>query len=690
MKRCMLLALLLSVAFGSFSQESAELDSVEVELHKKSIHGILARERDKMHDSVAADYYMQLAEFASNDYDYNLAIRYCDSALFHENNLSFEKRIELTETKATYLRKNGKTGEGIKLLLDILKELEAKKRFELSASLNKRIGTIYLKMRDLATAEFHLNASINQAKKVGDQKTEGYARMSLGNRFKYDSLFSKAEEQYKLSVAIGEKLGDKRLLAGNYNNYGSLLRMQKKISEARKYYLKAVEMNIASGNDKWLSYNYNNLGNLADAEKNYQQAVNYFLQSIEIKDRLGDFRGKVYTLSNLAGAYEKLGNYKEAYSYQKQYSVLLDSVAKLDNLADTKKLAAQFQSEKREGRIRQLALQDKYNQNKIDSQKEQLSYQNTIAWILSIGIVLVFIIAILLWRSSVNRKRINAELVEKNAQIDRQHKEILDSINYASRIQNSILPGNERRKALLPDHAILFKPKDIISGDFYVCDNSGEHVFFGTVDCTGHGVPGAMVSLVASSHINKTIHEYELKDPGEILTRLNAEIPNALNGSDESINDGMDMAICSLDLGAMRMNFAGAFQNCWILSSKESLKKRMTDDLNAILYEGSDFGILELRGERRGIGRSGVNDPFTSQSMELAKGDVILLASDGYQDQFGGPLNKKFMVKELRNLVLSQAGSSPVQIVNTLETTLREWMEDTDQVDDVCVFVVRV
>lgn len=689
MKQKLLLTFFLVLAFGSFSQ-STELDSAEVALRKQSIHDIISRDREKLHDSTIADYYVQLAEYAAMDYDYNLAISYCDSSLLNASNLSFEKRIELTEIKATYLRSNGKTGDGVKLLLGILKELEAKKRYDLSAGLNRRVGTIFLKMDDLANAEYHLKTSISHAKKDKDLETEGYARMSLGNRFKKERRFAEAEEEYKKSIEIGNSIENKRMLAGNYNNFGSLLRMQGNIKEARKYYLKAVDMNLASGNDKWLSYNYNNLGNLSDADGKAQEALNYFLKSIEIKDRLGDLRGKVQTLVNIAGAYEDLGNFKEAYAYQREYSSLRDSLAVRDNLVENKKLAAQFQSEKREDQIRELALQHKYNQNKIDNQKEQLSYQNTIAWILSIGIVLVFIIAILLWRTTINRKRINAELVVKNAQIDRQHREILDSINYASRIQNSILPGNERRKSLLPDHAILFKPKDIISGDFYVCDNSGEHVFFGTVDCTGHGVPGAMVSLVASSHINKTIHEYDLKDPGAILTRLNEEIPDALNSSDESINDGMDMAMCALNLGAMRMNFAGAYQNCWVLSSKDSLKKRMPHDSNATLHEANDFGLLELKGERRGIGKSSINDPFETQTLELAKGDVILLASDGYQDQFGGPRNKKFKVKSLRDLVLSQAGASPDQIINTLDTTLKDWMEKTDQVDDVCVFVVRV
>lgn len=689
MKQCLLLTLLLTVAFGAYSQQT-DLDSAEVAIRKQSINDILAREKGKLHDSIIADYYIQLADYAVNDYDYNLAIRYCDSALLNKSKLSLDKRVDLIETKATYLRSSGKSGDGIKLLLEILKELESKKRFDLSAGLNRRVGTIFLKMNDLANAEYHLRASIRHAQKNKDRETEGYARMSLGNRFKKEDRFAEAEEQYKASIDIGKAIGNKRLLAGNYNNFGSLLRKQGEIDEARKYYLKAVEMNIASGNDKWLSYNYNNLGNLSDAENKYQEALNYFLQSIEIKDRLGDLGGKVQTLSNVADAYQNLGDFKKAYTYQKEYSTLKDSLDRLNNIAENKKLAAQFQSEKREARIRQLALQDKYNQDKIDNQKEQLSYQNTIAWILSIGIVLVFIIAVLLWRTTVNRKRINAQLVEKNAQIDRQHREILDSINYASRIQNSILPGNEHRKELLPDHAILFKPKDIISGDFYVCDSANEHIFFGTVDCTGHGVPGAMVSLVASSLINKTIHEYELTDPGEILTRLNDEIPNALNGSDESINDGMDMAMCVLDLGAMQMNFAGAYQNCWVLASTESLERRIFEDVNAVLHEGNDFGILELKGERRGIGRSTMNAPFSTQSIELAKGDVILLSSDGYPDQFGGPRNKKFKVRELRNLVLKQAGSSPVQIVNTLDTTLKEWMDKTDQIDDVCVFVVRV
>jgi serine phosphatase RsbU (regulator of sigma subunit)/Tfp pilus assembly protein PilF len=688
MKSLFVLTFILSstLLFG----QTSGLDSAEIALRKNSIETILAKSKTKLHDTVVADYYLQLADYASMDYDYALAISYCDSVLNSVKNLRFERLKEIEEQKANFLRKAGKSKEGLEILLRILKEYEAKKKYHLSAGLNNRVGILFKKMGDFSNAKYHLESSIEFAQKANDPETEGYARMSLGNLYKNEGQFKEAQEQYDASILIGESIGNKRLIAGNYNNYGSMLRMQKNLQSAKKYYKKAVAINKEIGNDKWLSYNYNNLGNIAKEEGNLQEALNYFLLSVEMKDKLGDARGKVLTVQNLADVYQKLGDYKSAYEYQRAYAEISDSVRRLDDVAENKKLAAQFQSEKRDAKIRELNMKSKYDAKVIEGQNAQLSYQIMIGWILGIGILLVLVIALLLLRTTRIRKRINQELIEKNEQIDRQHKEILDSINYASRIQNSILPGNEFRNKLLPDHSILFRPKDIISGDFYLCDTLDDIIFFGAVDCTGHGVPGAMVSLVASSHINKTIHEYRLSDPGEILTRLNAEIPAALNNSDESISDGMDMSLCALDLGAMQMRFAGAYQGCWVIASADSLEKRMHAGLNAELFTSNDFGLLDIKGDRRGIGKSSEDFTFKTQQLELAKGDILLVSSDGYQDQFGGPKNKKFMVKEMRNHVLSNAGSSPDQIVNSLDYTLKDWMSSTDQVDDICVFVVRV
>jgi len=294
-----------------------------------------------------------------------------------------------------------------------------------------------------------------------------------------------------------------------------------------------------------------------------------------------------------------------------------------------------------------------------------------------------------LWKSVVNRKKINSELLSKNEQIDEQHNEIIDSINYAKRIQNSILPGTEVLKRLLVNYSVLYKPKDIISGDFYVCDETKNETYFGTIDCTGHGVPGAMVSLVASAHLNKMLHELNLTDPGEILNQLNKEVPDALAVENEVINDGMDMALCSLNKERTKLKFSGAYQNCWVLNDKTKNANRVVSG-NYATHEGEIFSIIELKGERQGIGKTTNKIEFTTQEIELQKGDKILLSTDGYQDQFGGPNNKKFKVKEMRNLILEKGDFSPKEMIDTLSSVILKWQGDFEQIDDICIMIVEI
>ncbi len=675
---------------SSFNGYGQELDSTEIHHRSVSIQQILNREKAQLHDTIVMDFYLQLSELAALEFDYGTAISYCDTILQTQPKLDFLHRKKVEEQKAIYLREGGKSDEAIKILLKILGEFEDRRNFKESADLNKRIGIIFLKMNDLNNAEYHLRESIEHARKCGEKEIEGYALMSLGNRFKADDRYEEAEKYYNESIAIAKKFEISRLLAGNYNNYGSLLRKKKDLNRAMKYYQMAMEINIETENDQWLSYNYNNLGNIYREKLNYSEALRYFLLSMNIKDKLGDLRGKVMTLVNIAEVYEVLGNYKEAYNYQLMHTELSDSVAKMDNLNSTKRLAAEFQSEKREATIMQLNMQDKMNQQALAARDQKISYQITIAWGLGIGIFLFLIIALLLWRTTISRKKINDELRVKNAQIDFQHNEIISSINYAKRIQNSILPSEQRMDEILNDFALLFLPKDIISGDFYVCDQAHGMQYFGTVDCTGHGVPGAMVSIVASSHFNRTLNEYELSRPSDILTRLNAEIPEALNTSNEAVTDGMDMALCALNPETMQLHFSGAYQDCWILNRTETFENRSWDDTSAKSYELGEYTLLELKGDRRGIGKSSEQFEFTHHQIQLLKEDTIIITSDGYQDQFGGPKNKKMKVQELRKLLLIQGGNPPKSIVNSLEYALKDWMGTNEQVDDICVFVVKI
>jgi len=684
-----LLILLLCFSWSAHAQTKA-LDSAEVQLQIKSIQQILNREKKKLHDTIVMDYYLQLAEIMAGEYDYRAAISYCDSILVNQPQLEFVKRKNVEEQKATYLQESGKTDEAMRILLRVLGEFEDRKNYKESAGLNQRIGIIFLKMDDFTNAEYHLKESIEYARRTGNRETEGYAMMSLGNRFKGENRFDEAANYYNGSIQIAKKHNIQRLLAGNYNNFGSLLRMKKDLNGAMKYFQMAIDINLETGNDKWLSYNYNNMGNVYKAKLNYAEALRYFLLSMEIKDKLGDLRGKVQTLFNISEVYEVLGNYKEAYNYQRLHTELADSVAKMDNLNATKRLAAEFQSEKREAKIVQLNMQGKLNQQALAARDEKISYQNTIAWVLGIGIFLILIIALLLWRTTISRKQINQELRDKNEHIDFQHNEIISSINYAKRIQNSILPESDRMQEVLKNYALLFRPKDIISGDFYVCDEVHGFRYFGTVDCTGHGVPGAMVSIVASAHFNRTLNEYGLSNPAEILTRLNEEIPIALHSSKDTITDGMDMALCAYDPLTMQLNFAGAYQDCWIVNRTELMLERMPVSKGVDYFSMGDYTLLEIKGDRQGIGKSTSKYTFAHHQVQMKEGDIVVLTSDGYPDQFGGPNDKKFKVRELRNLILKESGATPSSLVDSLNFSLNNWMGKNDQIDDICVLIVQI
>lgn len=675
------------IAIITFSQ--GDQDSLAVERSIKDLTKSI-QENKGLSDSTIISYYLELSDLYKSKKEYDISIKYCDTIIERFKDYDFETLSDIRVKRALLYKTAGKTDVTIKQLLELLSDVDKRGDSKISANLSNRIGIIFLKMNELKDAEYYLNESIKHARDAGEPKIEASSLMSLGNRFKKENRFDEAEKQYMASIAICMKYGYKKFLAGNYNNYGSLLRMKGELDESLQYYKLAVKINEEIGNDAWLSYNYNNIGNIYKQKKNYAEALKYFDLSLDIKTDLGDDAGQVQTLQNLANTYESLGRHAEAYDFLNRHIKLKDSLDKLDRLEQTKELAAQFQAEKREAEIIQLNMKAEMNQQELDAADERLRYQNFLSWMFGIGIFLVLIVAVLIWRSSIQRKKANVELEAKNEQIDEKNREIIDSINYAKRIQNSILPGEKRRSKILGWHGLLYRPKDIVSGDFYICDETDDRIYFGTVDCTGHGVPGAMVSIVASSSFNKALHEMKITEPDGILTQLNEDIPKVLDADQEGVNDGMDMALVSLDKGKKEMKFAGAFQNCWVFNSKETFDDRVNNSKDMIRFDNEHYTLCELKGVRRGIGMSESNAEFKTINFPLVKGDKILLSTDGFQDQFGGQNNKKFKIRQLRKVVLENANLSPDVLIDTLNSSLKKWQGDEEQIDDICVFVVEV
>lgn len=310
---------------------------------------------------------------------------------------------------------------------------------------------------------------------------------------------------------------------------------------------------------------------------------------------------------------------------------------------------------------------------------------------LGIGIFLVILIAIITWVSAVSRKKANIKLVEKNQKIDAQHREIIDSINYAKRIQNSILPSEDKLKVNLLNYGVFYKPKDIVSGDFYVCEETDNGIYFGAVDCTGHGVPGAMVSLVASAHINESLHKLGLVETDEILNSLNKEIPFALNDGSSKLNDGFDISLCRLSKDRSSLQFSGANLNCWLICENNIVAGGINNlESDTRTYVTESHTLIELKGVRRGVGKSQDVVHFNSINISLNQGDKILLTTDGLKDQFGGTNNKKLNVNTIRKIVLENAQLKPSELTSTLEQALNSWQGENDQVDDICVMIIEV
>lgn len=259
------------------------------------------------------------------------------------------------------------------------------------------------------------------------------------------------------------------------------------------------------------------------------------------------------------------------------------------------------------------------------------------------------------------------EVEQQKDMIEEAHQEIKDSITYAKRIQSAILPPSKLVKEYLKKSFILYKPKDVVAGDFYWLEHRDGKVLFAAADCTGHGVPGAMVSVVCNNALNRSVREHGLTDPGEILTKSREIVIQEFEKSEEDVKDGMDIALCSLE--GNKLKYAGAHNPLWIIRKGE---------------------IIETKANKQPIGQFDNPEPYTTHSFDLQKGDSIYIFSDGYVDQFGGEKGKKFKARAFRELLLSIQNKVMDAQKDIIDETFETWKGNLDQIDDVCVIGVRV
>lgn len=280
-----------------------------------------------------------------------------------------------------------------------------------------------------------------------------------------------------------------------------------------------------------------------------------------------------------------------------------------------------------------------------------------------------------LWEQSaaIHKEKERIELLKQ--EVEARHKEVMDSISYATRIQATMLPPLSMVKKYLSNSFILYLPKDIVAGDFYWMETSekDDNLFFAICDCTGHGVPGAMVSVVCHNVLNRAVREFAMQQPAQILDKTTELVVQAFslnNADNDEIKDGMDASLCALNTKTLELQWAGANNSLWIIKPNGEL--------------------IEYKADKQTIGRTQNLVPFTNHSIQLEKGDTLYLFTDGYADQFGGELNKKFQRKALKELLISIHTHSMEQQGEIILNTFEAWRGKNEQTDDVCVMGVRV
>ena len=480
---------------------------------------------------------------------------------------------------------------------------------------------------------------------------------------------------YNRSLKIREEIGDKNGVASSLNNIGIIHNRQGKVKEALDYLNRSLKIREEIGSKPVIATCLSNIGVIYNEQDQLNKALVYGLKSLTISQEIGSSICIERASNLLSEVYEKQNKGIKALEMYKLHITMKDSI----NNEETQKASAQQQA--KYAYEKQKVLDDAAHDKRLAIKQEEREQQQIITGAIAVmlGLVVIFFLFVFN-RLRITRKQkavIEQQKVEVEQQkevvelahdeLEEKNQEILDSIIYAKRIQSAILPPIKLVKEYLKESFIVYKPKDVVAGDFYWMEQKNGKVLFAAADCTGHGVPGAMVSVVCNNALNRSVREHGLTDPGEILNKTREIVVAEFEKSEEEVKDGMDIAICSLE--GMKLQYAGAHNPLWIIRKGE---------------------IIETKANKQPIGEFENPEPYTTHSFDLEQGDSIYIFSDGYVDQFGGEKGKKFKSKAFRELLLSIQDKAMEEQKATIDETFETWKGDLEQIDDVCVIGVRV
>ena len=572
------------------------------------------------------------------------------------------------------------------------------------------LGTYYKNIGDLDQALEHLIASVQLHQELGDKKRIAFSLSNMGIVYTMQENPVKARSSFEQALRYFEELGDLRYIIPALNNLGSVYYEMKNYVRALDYYQHADSLSRESGMGVDFD-NLTNLGNIFQQQGNFEEALSYYFRALNYEKQILNVYGIARALYNIGNTYKELGNYQQALVYLNQaadrartvqdmqllatvYESLADTHFALNDLIQaygamrmhvtykdsllnqetSKKLAeleTRYELEKKEREIELLRTEDENKSLQI--RNGQIRLYAILFTLLSVLALAVLIYS--RYRQSQKTKVIlekqNQDIEAAKEIIEEKNRDITDSIQYARTVQEAIIRRNDLSRHI-QESFVLYKPKDIVSGDFYWYSKNGTRELIAAVDCTGHGVAGAFMTIIGNSLLNQIVNGQHIYEPAEILQMLDWRVRDTLKHHEmQSTAHGMDVALCQIDWENKVLRYSGAKRPLYYIRNEE-------------LHEvkGSKYAISDSLSDH--------SKQFEEETMPFEPGDTFYLFSDGYADQFGGPKGKKFMVGRFKKLLLQHHQSAMDLQAEKLHIEIDQWMYDTEQTDDMLVIGFRI
>ncbi|MCD6069229.1 MAG: protein serine/threonine phosphatase [Bacteroidetes bacterium] len=577
-----------------------------------------------------------------------------------------------------------------------------------TAKTSLNIGNIYVDQSDYTKALDYFFTAIHMAEELGDKKTRAISLGNIGNIYRAQEQADKALEYYNKSLTTAIEMDDKLMMANQLSNMGGVYRMKKETSKAREHYKRALNIAESNGLQLVMAGCYGTIGLMDLEREQYDSALVNFRKALNVAEGLGDNRQVQFCLANIGQLYLKTKKYKEsekylleamkmarqqdakfqlqsiehalsdlyeakgepaqAFGHYKEYIAIRDSIRNEENKKELFRSEVNYEYEKK----KMAAAAEQEKKDALTAEEKQ--QQRMILYFVIGGLVIIVIFSFFLYKRFKVTQKQKALIEEQKHLVEEQQREMIDSITYAKRLQDAILPPREFIDSHLPQNFVLYKPKDIVAGDFYWAESIGDLFFIAAADSTGHGVPGAMVSVVCSNALNRTVKEFGLTDTGKILDKTRELVLQTFEKSTSEVKDGMDISLLCVNAKSKKVYWSGANNPLWYVPGPL----------------GTSGSLTEIKADKQPIGKADSTKPYTTQHIEYKEGSVFYLFTDGFADQFGGPVGKKFKYKPFAELLLKNSHLAMQEQAGIIEKAFTDWKGSLEQVDDVCVIGIRL